>query len=158
MVVSALLFVATIGSVFAQTPSPQAPPEPARSEFRPDVRQSQSPPAAKEDVGPEMRGDILMARKMFREAIDAYKEAPETAVILNKIGIAYHQMLQLDAAKKYYDRAIKLDGQDSEAINNLGTISYAKKNYRRAISQYKKALKINPDAASIYSNLGTAYF
>ena len=39
------------------------------------------------------RGDILMARKMYREAIDVYKEGPlDSAVIWNKIGIAYHQM------------------------------------------------------------------
>ncbi|MSV30600.1 MAG: tetratricopeptide repeat protein, partial [Bryobacterales bacterium] len=32
------------------------------------------------------------------------------------------------------------------------------KSYRRAINQYKKALKIAPNSASIYSNLGTAQF
>src|SRR5579875_553349 len=42
-------------------------------------------------VSAEMRGDIFMARKMYREAVDAYKEsAPPSAVIMNKIGIAYH--------------------------------------------------------------------
>jgi tetratricopeptide (TPR) repeat protein len=48
-----------------------------------------------------------------------------------------------------------------EAINNLGTIYYARKSYRRAISYYSRALKVAPDdpkSASIYSNLGTAYF
>ncbi len=38
---------------------------------------------------------------------------------------------------------------------------YAEKSYRRAISWYKKALKLAPDdskSASIYMNLGTAYF
>jgi tetratricopeptide (TPR) repeat protein len=107
----------------------------------------------------EQRGDILMARKMYREAIDVYKLAPlDSAVIQNKLGIACHQMLQLDEARKYYDRAIKLNPKYSEAINNLGTIYYAKKNYRRAISQYQRALKLSPLSASIYSNLGTAQF
>ena len=75
----------------------------------------------------------------------------------NKIGIAFHQMLQLQLAKKNYERAVKLDPKYSEAINNLGTIYYANKNYGRAISYYKRALKNNP-SASIYSNLGSAYF
>ena len=35
---------------------------------------------------------------------------------------------------------------------------YATKSYRRAISQYKKAIKLAPESASIHSNLGTAYF
>src|SRR5579872_7337381 len=54
-------------------------------------------------VSPETRGDIFMARKMYREAIEEYKEAPSnSAIILNKTGIAYHQMLDMAAAKKYY--------------------------------------------------------
>src|ERR1700757_520584 len=47
-------------------------------------------------VTPELKAEIMMARKMYREAIKAYKEAPQdNAVILNKIGIAYHQMTEL---------------------------------------------------------------
>ena len=108
---------------------------------------------------PERRADILMARKMYREAIDLYREAPQnSAVIQNKLGIAHHQMTQIAQARKYYERAVKLDPKYSEAINNLGTVYYAAKSYRRAISQYRKALKIAPNSASIYSNLGTAYF
>src|SRR6202158_1206227 len=51
-------------------------------------------------VTPEMRGDIFMARKMYREAAEAYKEGPkDSAVLLNKTGIAYHQMLELGPAE-----------------------------------------------------------
>lgn len=118
---------------------------------------AQAPP--KEKVTPEVRGDIFMARKMYREAVDAYKEGPKSdAVLLNKTGIAYHQMLELGVAKKYYEQAIKVKHDYAEAINNLGTVYYAGKSYRRAINQYKKALRYSPDSASIYSNLGTAYF
>ena len=46
----------------------------------------------------------------------------------------------------------------AEAINNLGTVFFAKKSYRRAIEQYRKALRLHPDSSSILSNLGTAYF
>ena len=107
----------------------------------------------------EQRGDILMARKMYREAIDVYREGPQdSAVIWNKLGIAYHQMLQIDEAKRHYEKAIKLNPKYSEAINNLGTVYYSKKSYRRAINQYRKALKLTPLSASIYSNLGTAEF
>ena len=99
-----------------------------------------------------------MARKMFREAIDTYRDAPETAATVNKIGIAFHQLLLLDQAKKNYEHAIKLDPQYSEAINNLGTIYYAQKSYRRAIGCYKRALRYSNWSASIYANLGAAYF
>lgn len=88
-----------------------------------------------------------------------YKECPkDSAVVANKIGIAYHQMMQLDLARRQYERAIKLNKKYSEAINNLGTVYYAKRNYRKAVGLYKKALKQSPESASIFSNLGTAYF
>jgi len=108
---------------------------------------------------PEKRADILMARKMYREAAETYKQCSlDSAVIQNKIGIAYHQMMQTYIAKRYYERAIKLDSNYAEAVNNLGTIYYSKKAYRRATKLYQRALRLSPNSASIYSNLGTAFF
>ena len=107
----------------------------------------------------EMRADIMMARKMYREAIDFYLQAPQDSpVVLNKIGIAHHQLTELGPAKRYYERSSKLKPDYAEAINNLGTIYYAQKNYRRAIVTYKKALEYSPESASMLMNLGTAYF
>jgi tetratricopeptide (TPR) repeat protein len=121
--------------------------------------QTQTPKPA---LSPEMRGDIFMARKMYREAIEAFKEgSPKDPVLWNKTGIAYHQMLQMDNARKSYEQALKLKPDYLEAMNNIGTIYYAKKSYRRSISWYNKALKLamgEPRSASIYMNLGTAYF
>ncbi|HYI93397.1 MAG TPA: tetratricopeptide repeat protein [Bryobacteraceae bacterium] len=144
-----MIFVAT--TAWGQTPGT---PLAFRQDNNPSPVQKPNP-----TLTPEMRGDIMMARKMFREAVDMYASTgQDTAIIANKMGIAYHQMTELDTARKYYQRAIKLDPKYSEAINNLGTIFYAKKNYRKAVSQYNKALKIKPSSASIYSNLGTAQF
>jgi tetratricopeptide (TPR) repeat protein len=114
---------------------------------------------ARVPLSPENRGDIFMARKMYREAIEAFREGPsKNAVLSNKVGIAFHQLLQLDNARKSYELALHLKPDYPEAMNNLGTIYYAKKSFRRAISCYRKALKWAPQSASIYSNLGTAYF
>jgi tetratricopeptide (TPR) repeat protein len=121
---------------------------------KPNVSETANPP-----LKPEDRGDVYMARKMYREAIESYEQAPQdSAIVWNKMGIAYHQMLDLDAAMKRYRRAIRLDAKYPEAINNLGTIYFAQKRYSRATGCYKRALKIAPASASIYSNLGTAYF
>lgn len=121
-----------------------------------------APPVAaapKPDLSPEARGDIAMARKMFREAVEFYEQGAEkNAVLANKTGIAFHQQLDLKDAKKWYEHAIKLNPKYAEAINNLGTVYYARKSYRRAISQYLRALAIMPNSASFLSNLGTAYF
>src|SRR5437588_1111452 len=140
----------TLQFVFAQNP---------QNTFRSTSTPSVTNPPAPNLVTPEMRGDIFMARKMYREAVETYKEGPaDSPVLLNKTGIGYHQMLDLETAKKYYQRAIKLNPSYAEAINNLGTIEYARKSYRRAIGDYKKALRFAPNSASIFSNLGTAYF
>ena len=125
------------------------------------VRESNSPipPQKFEPLSFEAKGDIFMARKMYREAVETYLQtSPPSPVIYNKIGIAYHQMGDLNTAYKYYERSLKLKPDYAEAINNMGTVQYSRKSYRRAISQYKKALKLSPDSASILSNLGTAYF
>jgi tetratricopeptide (TPR) repeat protein len=115
--------------------------------------------APKTPLSVETRGDILMARKMYREAIDVFREdKSKDPVISNKIGIAYHQMQQLDNARKYYEQAIRLKSDYAEAINNLGTVYYARRSFGRSIRYYQRALKYAPKSASIYSNLGTAYF
>jgi tetratricopeptide (TPR) repeat protein len=114
---------------------------------------------AGEPLTPEKRADIFMARKMYREAVETYRqEDMKNPIIWNKIGIAYHQMQQIDTAKKHYEQAVRLNPHYSEALNNLGTVYYHKRSYRRAISYYKKALKLAPSSASIFSNLGTAWF
>jgi tetratricopeptide (TPR) repeat protein len=127
------------------------------------LRAQPAPPASQESpaqtLTPEKRGDIHMARRMYREALEAYRQAPQnSAVIWNKMGIAYQQLTELDTARKHYERSLKLNPKYPEAINNLGTVHYARKNYRRAVSQYQRALKLTPNSASILSNLGMAYF
>ncbi len=100
-----------------------------------------------------------MARKMFRDAIDAYREGRQTSpIIWNKIGIAYHQLGDLYAARRNYEKAIKLDKNYADAVNNDGTIYYAQKKYGTAISRYRKAMQLRPETASFWSNLGTAYY
>jgi tetratricopeptide (TPR) repeat protein len=122
------------------------------------VDQTRPTPAPVRPLTSEERGDIMMARKMYREAIDTFLSEPtKTPILYNKIGIAYHQLQQLDRAKKYYEQALKLKRDYAEAMNNVGTVYYARKSYRRAISYYRRALRLSA-SASIYSNLGTAYF
>ncbi len=117
---------------------------------------SETPQANK--LSPSERGDIYMARKMYREAIETYMMGPQTAPMLNKIGIAYHQLAELDAAAKYYQRAAKADPTFLDAVNNLGTVYYSKKSFRRAITEFKKVLRVKPDSASTWANLSNAYF
>lgn len=130
----------------------------------------ESPPSATAGSAPqptdaqavEQRADLYMVRKYYPEAAELYRKLtamqPKNALFQNKLGIAYHQMQNLDMAKRSYRRAIQLNPQYAQAINNLAAVEYAQKNYRPAILTYLKALQITPGDAVIYSNLGTAYF
>src|SRR5581483_11014446 len=74
-------------------------------------------PAPSSVLSAEARGDIMMARKMYREALEAFQSEPhKTAVIYNKMGIAYHQLQQLTLARKYYEQALKLKRNYAEAL------------------------------------------
>lgn len=110
----------------------------------------------------EQRGDVYMVRKFFAEAVEVYRKLtqlePRNALFRNKLGIAYHQLQDLEAAKREYRRAIQLNPKYAQAINNLAAVEYAEKRYRNAILTYLKALEFTPGDAVIYSNLGTAYF
>jgi tetratricopeptide (TPR) repeat protein len=146
-----ILSVMTGAMLFAQ---------PTTSSFAPvGSTNTTTPPTQKPELSPEMRGDIFMARKMFREAVEMYQSMPaDSPITWNKVGIDYHQMGQLGLARKSYERSVKLNPKYAEAINNLGTVAYAQKSYRRAANYYKKALIFTPESASIHSNLGTAHF
>ena len=124
----------------------------------------QQPPLAAKPktsrIQAELRGDILVQEKQYSDAIAAYQELlrdyPRDAALLNKIGIAYHQELNMREAKRYYERAVHSDPKYASAINNLGALEYQRKNYKKAIRQYDKAIAADPKVSSFYSNLGYA--
>ncbi|MGB0035418.1 MAG: tetratricopeptide repeat protein [Candidatus Acidiferrales bacterium] len=110
----------------------------------------------------EMHADILMARKEYTEAINAYSQIlstePKNAVLLNKTGVACQQFGDLNRAGRFYRKSMKADKTYASAVNNLGTVEYEKKHYGNSITLYKKALALHTDMSTIYSNLGYAYF
>jgi tetratricopeptide (TPR) repeat protein len=153
-IATGLIVEMATGVAFAQTGNPIF--DNSRTPLQADK------PDEKPDVSAELRGDIFMARKQYREAIEVFRQGPpKDPVLWNKTGIAYHQLLQLDSALKSYQKAVSLKKDYLEAINNIGTVYYARKNFRRAITYYQRALKLAPQTsrlAAIYNNLGTAEF
>lgn len=108
---------------------------------------------------PEKLGDLMMIHRRYLAAIDAYQRASRgSAVVWNKLGMAYQHMYALDIAKLQYEKALQLQPQYAEALNNLGTVYYGQQNYRKAEKFYQKAIHLKPKTATFYSNLGTAYF
>jgi tetratricopeptide (TPR) repeat protein len=140
-----LLFASTLAAA-AQTAASLAPLDSPRAM------------AERSNLTDEERGNLMLARKLYRDAIDFYKPTAEkNALMANKTGIAYHLMGDMRNAKKYYEKATKLDPHYAEAFNNLGTVYYAEKSYGNAIKRYNKSLEIKPDEASVWTNLGMAF-
>jgi tetratricopeptide (TPR) repeat protein len=115
-------------------------------------------PAPAPILSAEERGDVFMARQQYLAAIDAYRQAPVTAVTLNKLGIAYHHLFALDEARKDYEKALLIRPNYPEALNNLGAADFVQGRYKQAIKLYRKAFRLMPRSAVIAANLGTAYF
>ena len=110
-------------------------------------------------LSPESEGDRLMVRRSYAAAIDAYqRDTTRSAVVSNKIGIAYHHMFALDQARKYYQMALAINPNYADALNNLAAVYHGQHDYKQAERLYKQALKYSPSSAVTYCNLGTAYF
>ncbi len=158
---SLLLAVFVLPSLQAQE---QAPAVPAASSPEKVPSQSTNVVRMTERQVQEMRADIMMAKKEYPEAIKEYErllaQFPKDAELMNKIGVAQQEEGNTAAAGRYYKRAVKADKTYVSAINNLGTVEYERKHYGRAIRLYKNALTLKSadDTATIYSNLGYAYF
>jgi len=130
---------------------------PARTNVLPQLQTNVS--YGLNSLSPETQGDLLMIHQRYLAAIDAYRRAPrESAVVWNKLGIAYQHMYAMDFAKMQYEKALSIEPKYAEALNNLGTVYYGEKNYHKAENFYKKAIRFKTDTAAFYSNLGTAYF
>ncbi|MDR3774063.1 MAG: tetratricopeptide repeat protein [Terracidiphilus sp.] len=110
---------------------------------------SQTPPT------PEELGDSLMGHQRYQAAIAAYQQAPRTAILWNKMGIAYQLMFNPNQAERCYQASLKLDRKNPRVMNNLATIYDSEKELGNAERMYRKAIKIDSHSAVIFKNLGT---
>ena len=109
-------------------------------------------------LSPVELGDIAMARREYVAAVQDYLEAPKTAEVWNKLGVAYHHLFAMKDAERAYRQALHLRHKYPQALNNLGAVFYGQHMYGKSERFYRRALRIDPKGAFIYSNLGTAYF
>jgi len=132
-------------------------------QIKPPLIRAIDPPAPDASVADlESRADQLRVQKLYLDALDYYRAAmakePNSARLLNKVGITELMMQRYKEAKKSFDQSIKADRQYADAYNNLAVVLYEQKKYGAAIKQYNKAIAIDATSASFYSNLGAALF
>jgi tetratricopeptide (TPR) repeat protein len=110
----------------------------------------------------EMQGDILRARRFPEDAMDYYRYAlargGAEAPLLNKLGLTELEMRNVELARSYFQRVVKLTKKDPAAWNNLGAVEYLDGANAEAVSDYKKAIKLDKRQPVYHANLSTAYF
>jgi len=132
-------------------------------QIKPPLLRTIDPPAPDATAADlEARAEALRASKLYLDALDYYRAAlakePNSASLLNRIGITQLMMQRYREAKKSFDQAIKADRKFADAYNNLGVVFYEEQKYGAAIKQYHRAIAIDGAQASFYSNLGAALF
>jgi protein O-GlcNAc transferase len=97
-------------------------------------------------------GDQVKAERFWDEAL---KHDPKNPHVLNNMGIAHRESGRLDSALKYFQRAIEV-APTAAIHNNLGVLFYNLRRFKDAADEYQKAVKINPQYAEAWANLGNA--
>jgi tetratricopeptide (TPR) repeat protein len=156
------LFVIPLLLALANASGQQASDVPTAAATPSSTNQDTSAAPMTKQQAAEMRGDLMMVRKDYREAALAYQGLlelePGNAQVLNKIGIAYEQLGEDTLAERFYKKALRANATSGFALNNLGTIEYSRERFGKAIKYYKKAVALGGDnLAPIYTNLGYAY-
>jgi|SRR5271169_876513 len=157
-VVLLLLCVCTLSSVsWAQASHSE------QVQIKPPLLRTIDPPSADATAANlEARADQLRVVKLYLDALDYYRAAlakqPNSASLLNKIGITELMMQRYREAKKSFDQSIKADHVFADAYNNRGVVFYEVRKYSAAVKEYRRAIALDGSSASFYSNLGAALF
>ncbi len=110
----------------------------------------------------ELQADILRARRFPDDALDFYKFAMarggNVTTLLNKMGLSELEMRNVELARAYFKRAVKVNRKSADAWNNLGAVEYLDRGVGAAVGDYKKAIKLDKKQAVFHANLATAYF
>jgi tetratricopeptide (TPR) repeat protein len=132
-------------------------------QINPPLLRTIDPPAVDATAADlEARADQLKQEKLYLDALDYYRAAiakkPNSASLLNKIGITELMMQRYREAKKSFDRSIKADRKFASAYNNRGVVLYEELKYGAALKEYRRAIALDGSSASFYSNMGAALF
>jgi tetratricopeptide (TPR) repeat protein len=110
----------------------------------------------------EQEADILRARRFPEDALVFYNDAiargGDVPALLNKLGLTELELRNIELARSYFMRAVKLSRRNASSWNNLGAVEYLDKSAQAAASDYKRAIKLDKRQAVFHANLATAYF
>jgi Tfp pilus assembly protein PilF len=104
---------------------------------------------------PEQLGDTWMFHQRYQAAIESYSKAEPTSGIWNKMGMAYQMMFSTSGAMHCYQESLRLNPENANTLNNVGSTLFSLKRFTEAERMYRKALALDPHSATVQMNLGT---
>jgi tetratricopeptide (TPR) repeat protein len=109
----------------------------------------------------ENSGDLARARGQFVEAASFYRKAlhdnRNSSALYNKLGVVELKLNDRRMARDSFRRALKIDPQNTNALNNLGALSCLEKKYKDAVKYLKRSLALDESMAPAHLNMAEAW-
>ncbi len=81
---------------------------------------------------------------------------PNDLKVRNKLGMVYYRLDRIEEADREFSRILKKEPDNYDALDGMGLVKSARKQYDEAIGLHRKALALNPEDMMIYFHLGSA--
>lgn len=100
------------------------------------------------------QGDLSKSLSLCKQIIDRYSHDEKTYALMGNI---YFKGQQLNEAEQFYLKALELNANNENVLNNLGTVFQHRQQYNNALSYYHKVLAINPLHIDAILNMGISF-
>ncbi|MGD2086695.1 MAG: sulfatase-like hydrolase/transferase [Candidatus Aminicenantes bacterium] len=100
--------------------------------------------------------NYLKAGEICRELL-ANPEVSKDPTVKTKLGVVLVEIHQDDLGYKVLTEVKESNNANAEMWNYLGIFYFRKKQYQQALPAYQESIKLDPDVAETYNNLGALY-
>jgi tetratricopeptide (TPR) repeat protein len=100
-----------------------------------------------------------MNERAFQQNLHTLTLNPQDADAHYQLGLIHLKRRHLDAARRYFESALKIDPDDAEYHYYLGRVYELKEEWGRALEQYEETYRLNPEYAlgDIFREVGKGY-
>src|SRR5499427_139579 len=126
------------------------PPTTGKVEDPDDVKYYRSDEPLRMGIEHFNRGNYGIAERYFRDAVE---KAPKDVTAWIGLAASYDRIARFDLADRAYAQAIRLAGETTEILNNLGYSYMLRGDLVRARQKFMKAYQREPNNPTIANNL-----
>lgn len=110
-------------------------------------------------------GLALFQMRRFAAAVEAMERAlalepelPDAGSLHLFIGRAWQELGDPSAALRWYERAVRIDPLNPQALGVLAMAYFRERRYEEALARYRTLEEIRPDSARTHSNVGAILY